>query len=168
MDKIEHWFKANYERLVENTNKITRDKERTYDVLQECVLSFLQQPKEKEQKIYDHNQIEHFITRCVNIQYKSSTSPYHRKHRKQQQTEVMYLEWQHLDIPIDVNEEENVCEECIMRELNNLHFYYRTLIQDKYLKGMTYAELHRYYGISKNSLLKDVKIGLEILKQKCK
>jgi len=168
MDKIEHWFKANYKRLVENTNKITRDKERTYDVLQECVLSFLQQPREKQQQIYDDGKVEHFITSCVNIQYKSATSPYHRKHRKQQQTEVVYVEWQHLDIPTEENDLEGECMDCIMRELDNLHFYYRTLIQDKYLKGMTYAELHSYYGISKNSLLKDVKQGLEMLKSKCK
>jgi len=168
MDKIEHWFKTNYERLVENTNKITRDKERTYDILHECVSSFLQQPKEKQQQICDNGKIEHFITSCVNIQWKSSTSPYHRKHRRQQQTEVVYVEWQHLDIPTEENDLEGECMDCIMRELDNLHFYYRTLIQDKYLKGMTYAELHSYYGISKNSLLKDVKQGLEMLKSKCK
>jgi len=168
MDKIEHWFNKHYQLLVDNTNKITKSQDITNDVLQECILSFFQQPKEKQLQIYNNGKIEHFITSCVNIQYKSSTSPYHRKHRRQKQTEVFYIDWKYFDIPNEEEDLEAECMDCIMRELDNLHFYFRTLIQDKYLKGMTYAELHSYYGISKNSLLKDVKQGLEMLKSKCK
>ena len=115
MNKIEQWFNKHYQQLVENTNKITRDKDKANDVLQECILSFIQQPKEKQLQIYDNGKIEHFITSCVNIQYKSATSPYHRKHRRQQQTEVVYVEWQHLDIPTEENDLEGECMDCIMR-----------------------------------------------------
>lgn len=166
MDKIEHWFNVNYERLVNNTNRITRDEEKTFDLLHECVVSFLQQPKERQLEILNDGKIEMFITKCVSIQFKSSTSPYHRKHRRQGMMEVEYMEWQHLDIVVE-NDERDECIECILKEIDNLHYYYRILITDKFIKGMTYQELHKYYGISKNSLLKDIKTGVEILKQKC-
>ena len=81
--------------------------------------------------------------------------------------ETEYFEWAHLDISTEDEDEYNECVECIFREIENLHYYYKTLLTDKFIKGMTYQELHEYYSISKNSLLKDIKVGVEILKQKC-
>lgn len=166
MDKIEQWFNLNYKKLLENTTKITRDENVSYDILQECILSFLQMPQERQLGILSKNKVENFITTCVNIQFKSSTSPYHRKYRKQAMMEVEFLDWKELDTFVDSGNEEE-CLECIMKELDSLHYYYRTLITDKFIKGMTYSELHQYYGISKNSLLKDIHSGLQMLKLKC-
>ena len=167
MDKIRNWFNVNYERLVNNTNKITRDKEKTFDILHECVISFLQMPETRQLEILENGKIEHFITSCINIQFKSSTSPYHSKYRKRQWNEIEFIDWKHdLDIEEEISEYDEVCN-CIFKEIDNLHFYYRILITDKYILGLTYQQLNEKYKISKNSLLKDVHTGVAMLKEKC-
>ena len=167
MDKIEHWFNVNYERLVNNTNRITRDKEKSFDILQECILSFLQQPVERQLEIYNGGKIEHYITKCINLQWKSSTSPYHRKHRRQGMMEVEYMEWQHLDVEADETDLWKEGCDCVEREIENLFWYHKILIKEKYYEAKTYAELHEKYKISKNSLLRDIKEAVAILKEKC-
>lgn len=167
MDKITTWFDVNYQRLVDNTNRITRNEEETYDILQECILSFLQQPEERQLDILGKGKVEHYITSCISIQFKSSTSPYHTKYRKKQRTEIEFVDWQHLDVEDDNEDRHQQCLECIMRELDNLHFYWATLVREKFINGLTYLELHEKYKISKNSLLRDVKEGLNMLKTKC-
>jgi DNA-directed RNA polymerase specialized sigma24 family protein len=55
----------------------------------------------------------------------------------------------------------------MMRELQNLHWYYRTLIQQKYFEGLTLSEMRQKYNITLGSLTKDIKIGYAIIREKC-
>jgi hypothetical protein len=56
---------------------------------------------------------------------------------------------------------------CMMRELNNMHFYYKTLMEDKWMKGMTLNQMRDKYDITLSSLSKDLKIAYEIIRTKC-
>lgn len=166
-NKINRWITENYERLHSNSCRITSHPDKAYDILHQCLTDFLSYPPEKQDKIFNQGKLENYLTMCVNIQWKSSTSPYHNLHRKQGMRETEYKDWVHDNVEdYNVNDFDLGCD-CVLKELNNLHFYYRTLLEDKFIKGMTYQELHKFYGISKNSLLKDIKIGIQMLKQKC-
>lgn len=167
MKDINNWINKNYERLHSNACRITSHPDKAYDILHQCLTEFLSYPNEKQTKIFNQGKLENYITMCVNIQYKSKSSPYHRIHRKQGLLEDEYMEWKHQDIE---NEERTLYDiqcDCIFDEIPNLHFYYRELLTHKFIKGMTYQELYTYYNISKNSLIKDIKTGIEMLKQKC-
>jgi DNA-directed RNA polymerase specialized sigma24 family protein len=166
--EIEKWISDNYKRLYENSCRITSHQDKASDLLHGCLTEFLSYPDEKQVRIFNQNKLENYLTSCCNIQFKSSTSPYHKHHRKQSSVEIIYEDWKHdsADI-IDEIDEYEVCVKCILDEVDNLHFYYRTLVTDKYITGLTFQEMHVKYKISKNALLKDCHDGLAILRKKC-
>ena len=156
----------NYKRLHSNACRITSHKEKGYDILHQCLMEFLSYPDEKKERIFKQGKLENYITMCVNIQYKSVSSPYHRIHRKQGMKEDEYMDWKH-DIEDNEYSLYNIKCDCIFNNISQLHFYYRALLEKKFLEGYTYQMLHEHYRISKNSLIKDIKVGIEMLKQKC-
>lgn len=167
MREVNRWIEVNYNRLLENATKITHDVSDAGDVLHICILALLEYPADKQVRLYNEGKLENYITICVNRQWKSATSPYHNQHRKQSQRENEYIDWKHDKMENEeMSEYDEMCD-CALRELDNLHFYFRILVQDKYVNGLTYQQMNEKYRISKNSLLKDVKEGLEMLKLKC-
>ena len=167
MTNIDRWISRNYEMLVSNVSRITRNKDEAVEILHICILSLLEFPADKQQRLYDEGKLENYITSASNLQYKSSTSPYHRQNRRHSRNETEWVEWKwgH-NLEDEFDDWAEMCE-CALKELNDLHFYYRILIQDKFIQGMTYQQMNEKYRISKNSLLKDVKEGLLMLKLKC-
>ena len=165
---IDNWISNNYERLYSNSCRITSHPDKASDLLHGCLTEFLTYPEDKQLRIFNGGKLENYLTSCCNIQYKSSTSPYHKFHRKQIFNELEYIDYKHdvLDIKDEVDEYE-VCAECVLRELDTLHYYFRTLVQDKYVIGLTFAEMHQKYRISKNSLLRDCHQGLQMLRELC-
>ena len=165
---IEKWINRNYDMLVSNVSRITRNKDEAIEILHICILSLLEFPADKQQRLYDEGKLEMYITSASNLQYKSSTSPYHRQNRRHYRNETEWVEWKYQHNPEDDSDDEyNEMCECALRELENLHFYYRILVQDKFINGLTYQQMNEKYRISKNSLLRDVKEGLQMLKLKC-
>jgi len=55
----------------------------------------------------------------------------------------------------------------MMKELGEMHFYYRTLIQDKWFEGMTLNQMRDKYNITLSSLSKDLKVAYAIIREKC-
>ena len=164
--QINKWIEENYERLHSNACRITSHPEKGYDILHQCLMEFLGYPDEKKEKIFNQGKLENYITMCVNIQYKSVSSPYHRIYRRQGMNEDEYFDYKH-DVMNDEYGLYDIQCDCIFEQIPNIHFYYRELINKKFIEGMTYHQLYEFYGISKNSLIKDIKIGIEMLKQKC-
>ena len=166
--EINKWISDNYERLYSNSCRITSHKDKASDLLHGCLTEFLSYPDSKQERIFSENKLENYLTSCCNIQFKSSTSPYHKFHRKQFSAEIEYIDFKH-DISdiVDEIDEYEICVECVFKEIENLHFYFRTLITDKYIRRLTFEEMHIKYKISKNSLHKDCHEGLEMLRNKC-
>ncbi len=167
MSDIDRWISRNYETLVNNVSRITRNKDEAIEILHMCILSLLEFPADKQQRLYDEGKLENYITSASNLQYKSSTSPYHRQNRRHYRNETEWIEWKWGHNPeIEYDDWAEMCE-CALRELENLHYYYRILIQEKFINGLTYQQMNDKFRISKNSLLRDVKEGLKMLKEKC-
>ena len=166
MKTLNDWITNNYERLHSNACRIVSNPDKASDCLHICILSILESQEEKQQMLLDGGKLENFITMCVNIQWKSTTSPYHKHHRKQPQQESEYVEWKH-NIEDEERTQYDLSCDCIFSELGSLHYYYRILLTDKFIEGLTYQQMNEKYKISKNSLLKDIKVGVQMLKTKC-
>ena len=59
-------------------------------------------------------------------------------------------------------------QECFDREVANLHWYQRHLMERYWIEKMTLDELHKKYNISKVHLIKDINEALDIVREKCK
>ena len=53
-------------------------------------------------------------------------------------------------------------------QLDKLDFYHKPLLTDYYLKGMTYEQLNKKYGIALRHLRKAIDKGIEIIRTECK
>jgi hypothetical protein len=54
------------------------------------------------------------------------------------------------------------------REIENLHWYNRTLLKEYWIDGETLDTLHAKYKISKRHLTKDLNECIYIIREKCK
>ena len=157
-----------YDKLLSNAMKIARNRDTAQEVLSMCLLSFLEMNGERQDEIISGGKMENYITKCVSLNINSSTSPYHRLHRKYDfQTTPLWEDYDYRENDDFSNLYEERCE-CVERAVENLHWYDRVMIQRKFYDGWTFAKMNEYYNISLNSLVKDVHIALDKIKNECK
>lgn len=166
---INEWFGKNYLYLRrEISNNICKDGMNDYtdDLLQYMVMWFLERSDEQKEQMLRDGMIENYILRGASIQLKSSTSPFYSKIRK---FKMSVREGEGLPDGEYENDsyENDPLYQCMMRELDNMHFYYKTLIEDKWMNGMTLNQMRDKYNITLSSLSKDLKIAYEIIRTKC-
>jgi hypothetical protein len=127
------------------------------------------------------NKLVNYIGRSMALQIKSSTSPFWFKYRKEgYNSRGIYLVEdgkEELDPLIEMGEEMDVefdspyyvknDLDCLRYALTQIHWYDKILIEEYYLKGMTYASLHKKYNITINSLKKDINKALTNIKKLC-
>lgn len=127
------------------------------------------------------NKLCNYIGRAMSMYIRSNSSPFWHKYRKDMYNNrgVYELEYEGSNgNPIDyectyINEEIDSPEhlqntpDCILWALNQIHWYYKRLLEDYYFKNMTYIEMHKKYNITLNSLKKDVTTGKKLIKELC-
>jgi hypothetical protein len=125
--------------------------------------------------------LPNYIGRSMALQIKSSTSPFWFKYRKEgYNSRGIYLVEdgkEELDPLIEMGEEMDVefdspayvknDLDCLRYALTQIHWYDKILIEEYYIKGMTYASLHKKYGITLNSLKRDINKALVKIKKLC-
>jgi DNA-directed RNA polymerase specialized sigma24 family protein len=164
--EINDWINNNYETLHNNASRITSHPDKSSDLLHICLESFIRLPESRQQQMFDDSKIEHFITSCCNLQFKSSTSPYYYQYRKQSHNENEYVDWIHDSVELEPSDYDEWCD-CVFQEMDNLHWYTKRLVDEKYIQGLTYDDLHKKYNINKNALLRDIHSGVDELREKC-
>jgi len=166
---VNEWFRKNYLYLRrEISNNIAKDGMNDYtdDLLQYMCIWFLERPDELKQELLEKGLIANYMLRGASIQLKSNTSPFYSKIRK---FKMSVREGAGLPDGIDDDDsyENDPLYQCMLRELDNMHFYYRTLIQDKWFEGMTLNQMREKYNITLASLSKDLKVAYAIIREKC-
>jgi hypothetical protein len=170
LDKeINKWFSENYLYLRrEISNNICKDGMNSYtdDLLQYMVTWFLERSDEQKEQMLKDNMIENYILRGASIQLRSSTSPFYVLIRR---FKMSAREGDGMPDNPDFNDaiEYNDLYNCMMQELDQMHFYYRTLIQDKWIEGLTLVQMRNKYNITLSSLSKDLKVAYAIIREKC-
>jgi hypothetical protein len=145
---VNEWFRKNYLYLRrEIANNICKDgmSDYTDDLLQYMCEWFLSRSDELKQNLLENDTIANYILRGASIQLKSNTSPFYSKVRKFKMSArdgVGLPDGSTYDnIPI----EEDDLYICMMRELENMHWYYRELIKQKHFEGLTLQQMRQKY-----------------------
>jgi len=117
--------------------------------------------------------ILNYVGRSMSLNLRSSTSPYWSHIRRDSynyrgvylaETDKAYINGNYDEM--EINEDDNY--NCMLIQLDKLSFYHRPLIIDYYIEGMTYAQLHKKYGISLSNLKIAIDEALLIIKTECK
>ena len=149
------------------------------DLLSFCLTEFLDKKSidYQYQVAVTNDKLKHYIGRSMSLNLRSKTSPYWSKIRRYTyNTRGTYLvdydefdKHEHFQLSDpDLTLEQFNPRECMMASLDKIDFYHRQLITDYYLNGMSYKDMHEKYGITLNSIRRDVKKGIALIQQHCK
>ena len=170
--KREEWFRKHFPKLQKeikyNITKTTGPMS-SYDsdLTQIAVLQFLNKPLEVQKQMLDDNKVENYILVTAGMHIRSSSSPFYNQVRKHKMSARSGA------LPDRTNEDDEFLLEnqdfyqCFQREFPKMHYYFRTLLEEKYMNQLTFDEIREKYNITKMSLHQDVKAGLAYLRCKC-
>jgi hypothetical protein len=127
------------------------------------------------------DKLVNYIGRSMALQIKSSSSPFWFKYRKEgYNSRGIYLVEdgkEELDPLIEMGEEMDVefdspayvknDLDCLRYALTQIHWYDSHLVNDYFIKGLTYQDMHVKYGITLNSLKRDINKALTNIKKLC-
>ena len=180
-EKINKFVSENYSRLLSEVSKnIAKGKMSEYqtDLLHHIILDLYKMEEAKIDQLLNDGKMFWYLLSGCGLQLRSSTSPFYRIHRKQKMSarenynggddhEFNYSGGRGILEQVYTPYEEDELYICMMREIENMHWYYRTLIQDKWIEGLTLAQMKDKYGITLSNLSKDLKISYAIIRERC-
>jgi hypothetical protein len=175
-DLINHAISKHYPKMLKDEKRITSYNYHLYsDLLSFCMEQFLtKKPLDYQYKVcVTDDAILNFMGRSMSLNLRSSTSPYWSHIRKDSynyrgvylaETDKSYINGHFDEITISEDDDFN----CMLTQLDKLDFYHKPLITDYYLKGMTYDQLNKKYGIALRHLRQAINEGLNIIKTECR
>ena len=180
-ERLNSFVSEHYKWLLKEVKKnIAKGKMSEYaeDLLHHVILDLYKMDEGKITQLLDDEKIKWYILSGCGLQLRSSTSPFYRIHRKERMSarenysggddhEFTFTGGMGILEQVYEPYEENDLYICMMREIENMHWYYRILIQDKWIEGLTLAQMKDKYGITLSSLSKDLKISYAIIREKC-
>jgi len=174
-----------YPKMVKDSKQISGANFEKYgeDLLAHCLEDFLVNKSiDYQYKVaIKDNKLVNYIGYSMGIAIKSSSSPFWFKYRKEAyNSRGIYLVEdgrEEIDPLIEMGEEMDVefdspayvknDLDCVRYALEQLHWYDSHLINDYFIKGLTYQDMHVKYNISLNSLKKDINKALVKIKNIC-
>jgi len=120
--------------------------------------------------------LANYIGRSMSLNLRSSTSTFWNKYRKESYNsrgtyivEIDEFGKHPLDfIPEpDKRVEDMSPRECLYAAIDNLDFYFKTLISEYYINDLTLTEINEKYKIPINAIRKDLKQGVKLIQQHC-
>ena len=174
-----------YPKMVKDSKQISGANFEKYgeDLLAHCLEDFLVNKSiDYQYKVaIKDNKLVNYIGYSMGIAIKSSSSPFWFKYRKEAyNSRGIYLVEdgrEEIDPLVEMGEEMDVefdspayvknDLDCVRYALEQLHWYDSHLINDYFIKGLTYQDMHVKYNISLNSLKKDINKALVKIKNIC-
>jgi hypothetical protein len=178
-DAINEAITRHYPKMLQDEKRITSyNSENWNDLLSFCLTDLL--TKKSLDYIYEltvvNNKLPNYMGRSMSLNLKSKTSPYWFQIRKYTyNTRGSYIvdydefdKHEHFELSDpDLTLEQLNPHECMLAALEKIDFYHRQLVTDFYLNGMTYKDIHKKYGITINSVRRDIKQGIQLIQQHC-
>lgn len=127
--------------------------------------------------IVEDDALLNYMGKSMALGLKSSASPFWHQIRKPmyKNRELIPESYEygeefedHINEEFDTAKKDRSKEECVEWALEQLNFYDRALIQQKFQQRKTYNEIKDYYGIPHTAVVKDTRAAVKKLKEYCK
>jgi len=153
--------------LREITTKIAKDQMKEYgpELLHFVILELYNKSPEYKQQLLDDEKVPYWLLTSSGLQLRSGSSPFYRQIR---QTRMAARSG---DDSLDFAEYEPYdgdLYDCFTSAMENLDYYHRRLLEEKYLNNLTFTDISRKYQIAIHHLKKDTYIALEMIRKHCK
>jgi len=153
--------------LKEITTNIAKDQMREYgpELLHFTVLELYKKSPEYKQQLLNNKKVPYWILTSSGLQLRSGTSPFYREVRSNRMSarsggdEMDVIAWEPYD---------GEMYECFTQGMEQLDFYHRKLIEEKYLNELTFKAISDKYQIHQNHIRKDLYNALQMIRDYCK
>jgi len=174
--KLDKWVKEEYRWLdKEIRTNIAKSQMKAYaeDLLHEMIIQLYKMKEEKMEGLLENGKLKWYLLSGAGMQLRSSTSPFwniHRKHKMYARENGLPGSDKNIFEKIDDTEELSTESyySCMMEEIENLHWYNKTLLNEYWFQGMHLDQLHEKYNISKQHLTKDLNKAILTIREACK
>lgn len=174
---LDKWIAKNYNWLKKEISKnITKQQMSQYtdDLLHHVISDLYKLNDSQLENLLSNNKVGHWCLRAASLQIRSKTSPFYyqfRKHKLSVRSGIIDassgntydLETYKLDI-----EPPEELIECFERAQEQLHWYLKTIFNQKFKEGKTLQEIYEYYNITKRHLVKDLNSAINEIREVCK
>lgn len=172
--ELDKWLNENYQYLQDeiDANICTSRamKEFSGDLLAHMVEALYKTNRENKINLIQNDKIGHWMLRGAAMQLKSRTSPFYIKYRRHK---ISAREEGLPDSNSNIFEREyepydGELYECFLSAFDDLHWYQKKIMTLYWLEGKSLREIHKYYNISKQHLVKDINTAINEIRQACK
>lgn len=162
---IQRYIRDNYESILEIAKVITKGRKPDYeDLAHEIMVILLTGNREKMNSLVKNKKIKFYIVRATINQYRSSSSRYFKKYRKEstsirKQTSSLTEHLTHLknlDLTYSKNHNEEVLQ-FIDEKLNDVEWFEKNCFAIYYGDELTLDSMSELTGISRNTLYRAIR-----------
>jgi len=174
-DRLDDWVRREYKWIDREIRaNIAKNQMRDYadDLIQEMMIQLYNMKEEKIEQLLDNGKLKWYVLSGAGMQLRSSTSPFYQRIRKHKMYAREFgLPGTDANIFERIDDTEELSTECyyicMQREIENLHWYNKTLLQEYWMQGLHLDDLHAKYKISKKHLTKDLNAAILQIRENC-
>jgi len=174
-DRLDDWVRREYKWIDREIRaNIAKNQMRDYadDLIQEMMIQLYNMKEEKIEQLLDNGKLKWYVLSGAGMQLRSSTSPFYQRIRKHKMYAREFgLPGTDANIFEKIDDTEELSTECyyicMQREIENLHWYNKTLLQEYWMQGLHLDDLHAKYKISKKHLTKDLNAAILQIRENC-
>ena len=173
-DRLDKFVREEYEWLdkeIRANIAINQMKDYADDLIKEMIIQLYNMNEEKIEKLLDNGKLKWYILSGAGMQLRSSTSPFYlriRKHKSFARENGLPGSNSNIFDTGEVYEEyDESLYQCFKREMENLQWYQKTIMDEYWFQNMTLEEMRAKYNISKRHLVKDLNQAIYDIREAC-
>jgi DNA-directed RNA polymerase specialized sigma24 family protein len=149
---INNYINEHYQEILGKVKGVTKNHELTEDLLQDCILAFLEKGPDYISQIVRDNKVQHYLVRMCHIQFNSSTSPFYTKYRKTSFKTRSIENYDFKQEESELKEDKTKLSKDIKLYIGNLPLFEKTISHRHLVEGVSQREMSRYYNINRTHI----------------
>lgn len=154
---VEKYINKHYKEILNKVKGVTRNHHLTDDLLQDCILNFLEKGNDYTTQVLNDGKVQHYIVRMAHIQFNSSTSPFYTRYRKASRKTQDIDNYDVVETVSELKEDTAKLADDVKLYISKLPIYERTITEKHLYDGVSQREMSRYYNINRIHISRDIK-----------
>lgn len=146
---INDYLQRHYQEILNKVKGVTRNHHLTEDLLQDCILSFLEKGNDYISQVLRDDKVQHYLVRMVHIQFNSKTSPFYTQYRKLSRKTDDIDKYEIEEQPREKKVDSKKLADDVKIYIGNLPLEQRTYAQRFYFDNVSQRNMSKEYGINR-------------------
>ena len=154
---INDYLQKHYNEIFGKFKGVTRNHELTQDLLNDCILNFLEKGNDYTHQVLQDGKVQHYLVRMGHIQFNSSTSPFYTQYKKNslKSTEINE-DVVEIEDEVIIHEDKEKLVNKVKIYIGNLPVYERILAEKHFVDNTSQREMSKMYNINRIHISRDL------------